>query len=105
MLSRVAVLASGRGSNLLALVEYLRRSDAVAACEIVIVLTNKTDAPVLRLAGAHGLPARAFNADDDGAELAGILELNRVDLIVLAGYVKKIPARIVRIFHGRILNV
>lgn len=105
MRSRVAVLASGRGSNLLALIEFLRHSGELAACEIALVLSNRADAPVLRVAGAHGIPSKAFNAEDDGSELEGFLENDRIDLIVLAGYLKKIPSRVTRAYQSKILNI
>ena len=105
MRSRLAVLATGRGSNLKALIEFLERSGEQASCEIAVVLSNKTDAPALDLAREHGLPAGSYAATGDGRELFEILQERRIDLVVLAGYLKKIPANVVAAYSGRILNV
>src|SRR6266542_5557936 len=105
MRSSIAVLASGRGSNLKALIDCFSRLGDAASGEIVVVLSNKADAPALDVARTAGIPAKAFALDDDGRSLGKQLEDARADLIVLAGYIKKIPATVVARYAGRIINI
>jgi phosphoribosylglycinamide formyltransferase 1 len=105
MRCKIAVLASGRGSNLLALIEFLTRCGSSASSEIAVVLANTPQAPALQVAAANGIRAEAFNAADDGTELGKMLSKYQVDLVVLAGYLKKIPASVVKAFPGKILNI
>jgi formyltetrahydrofolate-dependent phosphoribosylglycinamide formyltransferase len=98
---RIAVLASGRGSNLEALLEALAgRADAA----IVLVASDRGDAPALGRARARGV-ATAVVAPDDAAGMIDVLERSRVDWIVLAGYLKRVPSAVVRKYRGRILNI
>ncbi|HEU4463982.1 MAG TPA: phosphoribosylglycinamide formyltransferase [Gemmatimonadota bacterium] len=98
---RIAVLASGRGSNLEALFEALSgRADAA----IVLVASDRADAPALGRAQARGVAA-AVVAPDDAAGMIDVMERSRVDWIVLAGYLKRVPPEVVRKYRGRILNI
>jgi formyltetrahydrofolate-dependent phosphoribosylglycinamide formyltransferase len=105
MRCNIAVLVSGRGSNLLALIEFLTRSGPAASCEIAVVLANNPAAPALQVAAANGIRAEAFNAADDGVELGALLSKYQIGLVVLSGYLKKIPARVVNAFPRKILNI
>jgi phosphoribosylglycinamide formyltransferase 1 len=99
---RVAVCISGRGSNLDALAERLA-DDRHA--EIVLVLSNRADAPGLLRAAAAGVPAEALTDPADGAEWLERLERRQADLVVLAGYLKLVPRAVIERFRGRIVNV
>lgn len=100
----VGVLASGRGSNLQALLDYFADSRR-ASVAIRLVASNRPNAQALERARAASIPARAFNAGDEGEELMSLLEQHGIDLLVLAGYMKRIPPRVVSAYHGRIVNV
>lgn len=98
---RIAVLASGRGSNLEALFEALAgRGDAA----IVLVASDRADAHALERARRRGVDVGVIDPADDAALLA-LLERARVDWIVLAGYLKRVPPVVVRRWRNRILNV
>ena len=99
---RLAVCVSGRGSNLVALLEALAGSPAA---EVVLVLSNKADAPALDRARARGIPAQAFGNFRDAGEWLELLTRHRVDLVVLAGYLKLVPAGVISAYRGRILNI
>jgi phosphoribosylglycinamide formyltransferase 1 len=99
---RVAVCISGRGSNLDALAERLA-DDGHA--EIVLVLSNRADAPGLLRAAAAGVPAEALTDPADSAEWLERLERRQADLVVLAGYLKLVPRAVIERFRGRIVNV
>ena len=99
---RVAVCISGRGSNLQALLEALGPE---APAQIVLVLSNSAKAGGLDLARSRGIPAVVLADHRDGDEMLGWLARNRVDLLVLAGYLKMIPPGVVERYRGRIINI
>lgn len=103
MRSRIAVLASGRGSNLQAILDYLDRSSGRASYEVAAAVSNKSDAPALDLARKRGIPAIVVGADGDA--LAAALASNKIDIVALAGYLKKIPRSVVEAYAGRIVNI
>ena len=108
-MKNLAVFASGGGSNLQSIINEIEagRLDA----RIVFVLSNNSGAKALERARSHGIPAVHFSSvtiPDPAAYEKGMLALlreHRVDCIVLAGYMKLIPAPVVRAFSGRILNI
>jgi phosphoribosylglycinamide formyltransferase-1 len=110
MKRRVAILISGRGSNMTALVEAARRQDFPA--EIVVVISNKADAAGLLSARAAGIPAiaiesKAYGPDRAGfeAKLQSALDDHRVDLVCLGGFMRLFTAAFVQRWHGRMLNI
>lgn len=103
MPSRLAVLASGRGSNLQAIIDHFEGLGRIAG--VVLVASNRADAPALSKASAASIRTATFNAADDGTMLLSLLREHRIDLVVLAGYLRRIPASVIREFAGRILNV
>jgi formyltetrahydrofolate-dependent phosphoribosylglycinamide formyltransferase len=99
---RVAVAVSGRGTNLEAL---LRALGPEAPARVVLVLSNRPDAPALDRAAARGIVTVTLRDHADGAEWLSALERHGVDLLVLGGYVKLVPAEVIARYRGRILNV
>jgi phosphoribosylglycinamide formyltransferase 1 len=102
MTMRVAVAVSGRGSNLEAL---LRALGPGAPAQVVLVLSNRADADALERARAHAVPAEVLPDPADAAGWLERLERHRVDLLVLAGYLKLVPAAVITRYRDRILNV
>ena len=101
---RVAVLASGSGSNLQALLDAAR--DPEAGFAIVLVISNRPDAGALVRAGVAGVPTAVIGADGrDGAGLTALLHGARAELVVLAGYLKLVPPEVVAAFADRLLNI
>lgn len=99
---RVAVAVSGRGSNLEALLDAL--GDGREA-RVVLVLSNRADAPALERARSRGI-ATAVLADHRSApEWLDLLERHGADLLVLAGYLKLVPPGVISRHRGRVLNV
>ncbi len=106
---RVAVLASGRGSNLQALIAAQR--DDGLPIRIVLVAGDKAQAPALRHAEDAGIASLALNpksfarrAEFD-AELFRRVAEAEPELVVLAGYMRIIDAAVVDAWHGRIINI
>ena len=106
--SRVAILISGRGSNMAALI-YASRA-AGCAYEVALVTGDNPDAPGLALADAEGVPVVRMPrpAKDKSRFFAGLqktLEDHDIDLIALAGFMRIIPRDFVERWSGRILNI
>jgi formyltetrahydrofolate-dependent phosphoribosylglycinamide formyltransferase len=99
---RIAVAISGRGSNLAALIAAL---PAGSPAEIGFVLSNRAAAGGLEVARAHGIPTLVLADPGDAAVWINALAAHRIDLVVLAGYLKLVPPRVVDRYRGRILNI
>lgn len=105
--ARLAVFASGRGSNLRSLVTAFPSGDPLAS--VVLVLSNKRTAGALAFAEANGVPARAvpFGSDRDRfeREVTALLAAFKIDLICLAGFMRVLSPAFTARHAGRILNV
>lgn len=110
---RVAVLASGRGSNLQAIIDAIeaKRIDA----SIAAVISNKKDAVALERARKHGLndifiDPKPFAGQPDSREaydrtLLDVLQRHNVELVLLAGYMKIVTGMLVTAFANRMMNI
>jgi phosphoribosylglycinamide formyltransferase-1 len=98
---RVAVLASGGGSNLQALIDHLATLGEARASEIVLVISGRAEAGAIARARRAGVPV-AISAPDG---LAALLVGNAIDIVVLAGYLAFVPDDVTRKWAGRIINV
>lgn len=105
MPSRLAVLASGRGSNLQAIVDHFDNLARERVAKVVLVASNRADSPALIRAATASIDIAQFNAADDGTELLDLLKKHRIDLVVLAGYLKRIPSKVIREYSGRMINI
>ncbi len=105
--ARIAVLASGGGSNLQALIDHLASLGDQRAGDIVLVASDRPGAGALRRAGHAGVPTGLIQSKraPDGLPLDELLAAHEVDLVVLAGYLQLIPAAVTHAFPGRIVNV
>ena len=105
MPSRLAVLASGRGSNLQAIIDHFDSIARERIARVVLVASNRPDCAALLRAATASIDIASFDAADDGSSLLDLLRRFRVDIVVLAGYLKRIPSSVVREYAGRIINV
>jgi len=106
MSTRLAVLASGRGSNLRALHEYLSRSGRESAAQLALVLSDHADAGALSFARSRDIATAAIDGGTMGGDrLLAQLSSHRIDLVVLAGYMRLVPEVVVHAYRGRIVNV
>jgi phosphoribosylglycinamide formyltransferase-1 len=101
--ARIAALASGGGSNLRALLDYFAALGEQRAGNVVLVASNRRDAGALERARGAGIATAVISAD--GADLEALLAAHAIDLVVLAGYLKFVPATVTRRYVGRIVNV
>lgn len=107
---RVAILISGRGSNMTALIEAAA-ADGFPA-EIALVISNRVDAPGLATAQANGvntlvIESKPFGKDRAGFEklLQSALDEHKIELICLGGFMRLFTAEFVRHWYGRMLNI
>ena len=110
---RIAVLASGRGSNLQAVIEAIEAGTVQA--KIVAVISNKKDAPALERARRHGLSTlfvdpKPYTGTSDSREaydraLLDVLQRHDVELVLLAGYMKIVTRILVEAFANRMMNI
>lgn len=107
---RIAVLLSGRsgrGSNMQAIAEAC--ADGRIDGRVVLVLGNAAESPALAHARELGLRAESLSTRQDGAAYAdalrALLHDAHIDLICLAGYMRKVPDPVVSAYAGRILNI
>jgi phosphoribosylglycinamide formyltransferase 1 len=107
---RVAILISGRGSNMVALIEAAKAPDYPA--EIALVLANRPDAAGLARASAEGIATTVvdhtkFGKDREGFEraLQAALEERSIDLVCLAGFMRLLTPWFVRRWEGRLINI
>jgi formyltetrahydrofolate-dependent phosphoribosylglycinamide formyltransferase len=99
---RVAVLASGSGSNLQALLDACRPP---APAAVVLVASNAPDAGSFARAERAGVATHVIADPADGAALLAAFRAHRVELVVLAGYLKLVPPDVVKAFDGRMINI
>src|ERR1700678_3654843 len=107
---RVAVLISGRGSNMAALIEAAKTDDYPA--EVALVVSNRADAAGLGHARGHGVATalidhREFGEDREAFERAldEILRANRIEIVCLAGFMRVLTPWFVARWSGRLLNI
>lgn len=107
---RIAVFASGQGSNFQALLDASRAGE-LGGAEIVLLVSDKPQAPVVERARAAGVDTFVFQPkayarrEDYEAEIAAELEGRQVDLVVLAGYMRLLTAVLVDRYAGRMINI
>lgn len=98
---RIGILASGSGSNAEELVRYFADSDVA---RVQLIVTNNPHAGVIQRAERLGVRCVVFDPKTEESETLKIL-LNQADIILLAGYLKQIPAHWTQAFAGRMLNI
>ncbi|MFD2033629.1 phosphoribosylglycinamide formyltransferase [Belliella marina] len=102
-MKKIAILASGSGSNAEKIMEYFQDSEIA---QISLIASNKKDAFVLERAKKFDVPTFIFNkADLEAGLLTRMLLGLEVDLVVLAGFLLKIPENLIRSFPDKIVNI
>jgi phosphoribosylglycinamide formyltransferase-1 len=110
MKRRVAILISGRGSNMAALIKAAAAEDFPA--EIAVVISNRADALGLERAKQSGVPTHVIESKPFGKDRAGFeaklqaaLDQYRIDLICLGGFMRLFTPDFTRRWYGRLLNI
>lgn len=107
---RLAVLVSGGGTNLQAIIDKIENG-TISGAEIAVVISNKEDAYALERAKRHGIEGRCIspkdyqNREEFGLVLLEALERFGVDLVVLAGYLVIVPELVIQTYRNRMINI
>lgn len=83
----------------------LRALGDAAPARVVLVISNRQEADGLAVARAHGIPTHLLNDIADPAEWLRVLAGAEADLVVLAGFLKRVPDQVVEAWRGRIINI
>ena len=104
MKKRIAIFASGSGSNAQKIMEHFKRNPDV---EVVLVLTNNPQAFVLQRADNFEIPSHIFTRHEfyETDDVIRLLKMHQVDLIVLAGFLWQIPKLLLESFPNKIINL
>ncbi|MCF8296876.1 MAG: phosphoribosylglycinamide formyltransferase [Saprospiraceae bacterium] len=103
-MKRIAILASGNGTNAENIIKYFSSSSEV---EISLILSNKANAFVLERAKKLNIQSFSFTSQElkETSKVLDILLNNKIDLIVLAGFLLMIPKNLIKCFPGKIINI
>ena len=104
MKTRIAIFASGNGTNAERIIQHFEDNPYG---EVALIFSNSKKAFVLERAKNHNIPHYVFNREDfyKSKHVDEILKLNGIDFIVLAGFMWLMPERFIRAFHRRIINI
>ena len=107
-MKKLGVLLSGRGSNFEAIARNI--ADRKLEAEIAVVISNRSEAPGLETArqlGLHAvaLPSKGLPREEFDLRVAAILDQHKVDLVVLAGYMRLLSGAFVKHYSMRIVNI
>lgn len=104
MKKRLAIFASGHGSNANVLMKYFSTHSQI---EVAIVVSNNPSAGVLEFAKKNHIESRVFTNElfTSGEEIAKFLKAQKIDYIILSGFLRKIPEILIEQFPGKIINI
>jgi len=106
MTSRVAVFASGGGTNLQAILDHFAARGTARAGDVVLVASDRPDAGALDRARKAGIATAVLKTGKrDGIEPLDALTRHRVDFLALAGYLRLVPVNVLAELPSRVLNV
>ena len=103
-MTKIAIFASGSGSNTENIIEHFQGIEDV---EVVLVLTNNKEALVLERAAKYSVPTFTFSKDmlQNSSKVVDTLLKYNASIIILAGFLLKIPESLVKLFPNRIVNI
>ena len=105
-MKRIAVLASGGGSNLQSILDHFAEMGGRAPAQVAVVASDRPQAGALAKARGAGVEALVLHdREPESPEILNLLMERRIDLVALAGYLKLIPTAVVDRFAGKMVNV
>lgn len=104
MRKNIAIFASGSGSNAENIIRYFQGNDSV---QVSLILSNKSDAYVLERAHRLKVPSYVFPKEDwlAGDEILAVLQEHRIDFVVLAGFLIRVPDLLLYAYPNKIINI
>lgn len=102
--TRIAILASGGGSNARKIIDYFKQN---SVADVELLLSNNPDSGIFDFGPVQGVTSLLLAKEQyrDGSWLISLLKEHHIDLIVLAGYLKLIPASLIQVYPNHILNI
>jgi len=103
-LKRLAILASGAGSNARNIIEYFQNNPNVV---VSLIASNKADAGVLKIANGFNIPTLILTKKNflESDEFVSVLKEQNISLVILAGFLWKVPFNLVSAFPSAIINI
>jgi phosphoribosylglycinamide formyltransferase 1 len=103
-MKRLAIFASGSGTNAQAIVDYFKNKEKYV---VKLILSNKSDAYVLERAKSLNIPSLVFDKDTfyNSHKILHLLEKEQIDLVILAGFLWLIPDYLITNFPNKIINI
>lgn len=104
MKKNIAIFASGSGTNAENMIRYFQENDSI---KVALVLSNKSDAPVLERAHRLQVPSEVFLKEEwaSGERILALLRACRIDFVVLAGFLLRIPETLLHAYPDKIINI
>jgi phosphoribosylglycinamide formyltransferase-1 len=102
--TRIAIFASGNGSNAQRIAEYFSKKSIAT---VALIVSNKKEAYVLERAKSLQIPAHSFSKEQftEGDDVLALLRKYRIDFVVLAGFLLLIPQKLIQAFPNSIVNI
>ncbi|HNT82321.1 MAG: Phosphoribosylglycinamide formyltransferase [Bacteroidetes bacterium ADurb.Bin141] len=104
MIRHIAIFASGSGTNAENIIAYFKDREYA---RVQVVLTNHAQAGVIARAHRYHVPCEIFTGEDlaQPGKILSLLQKHKTDFVVLAGFLKLMPADVVKHYEGRIINI
>ena len=101
---KIAIFASGTGSNALQLIKHFKGNPNI---QVALIVTNSSKAPVIKLAQENDVPFSVVNKSllSNNSYMTSLLNLYDVDFIVLAGFLLLVPPFLVKIYNQKMINI
>ncbi|WP_346316802.1 phosphoribosylglycinamide formyltransferase [Chitinophaga sp. YIM B06452] len=103
-MKNIAIFASGAGTNAQKIIDHFKGS---SLARVSLIVSNKAEAGIFKIAEREQIPAVLIDKEQffRGDTYVKLLQENNIDLVVLAGFLWKVPVNIVQAFPGRIINI
>jgi phosphoribosylglycinamide formyltransferase 1 len=101
---RIAIFASGAGSNARKIIQYFSKSVSI---EVGLIVSNKSEAGVLKIAAEHHIPSLMIEKEKffRGDHYIPELQKAGITFLVLAGFLWRVPVELIKVFSGKIINI
>jgi len=100
----ISIFASGAGSNAKNIIDYLKKNRSI---KVALIVCNKPNAGVVEIAKNNNIPILLIKNEDlsNPASLIEVLKQHRIQWIILAGFLKKIPSEILNLYQQKVINI
>jgi phosphoribosylglycinamide formyltransferase 1 len=104
---RIAIFASGTGTNAAKIIDYFNTTERTMPANVALIVCNKPQAGVLNIAQQNNIPSLLIEKEDffRGTVYLDALATTKIDFIVLAGFLWKVPAKLIAAYPNKIINI